>query len=72
MQKNARPAKHDVAIEVSPPARGRDIRRPMVVDKESCTDQKSISKVGIPRDFTLYLTTTEQNTNLLSSIYNLN
>jgi hypothetical protein len=33
VQKNARPAKHDVAMEVNPLASGRDIRRPMVVEQ---------------------------------------
>jgi len=31
VQKNANPAKQDVAMDVSPPAMGKDMRRPMVV-----------------------------------------
>jgi hypothetical protein len=35
VKQNANPARHDVAIDVSPPASGRDNKRPMMFDLKS-------------------------------------
>lgn len=41
VKQNARPARHDVAIDVSPPARGRDRSRPMV-EESRCEESDKL------------------------------